>query len=71
MRNHDLKDLGSIGDTAAVDAKHHHRSTYSIGMGAGRRFVRHFGLCLRKKIMDIGGGSGAYCIAAAKTHPHI
>ena len=71
LRNHDLKDLGSIGDITVEDAKRYHKSTYSIGMGAGRRFVRHVDLSSRKKIMDIGGGSGAYCIAAAKTHPHI
>lgn len=71
LRNNDLKDMGSIGDITVEDARRYHKSTYSIGMGAGRRFVRHVDLGGRSKIMDIGGGSGAYCISAAKEHPEI
>ena len=71
LRNSDLKDMGSIGDITVADARRYHRSTYSIGMGAGRRFVRHVDLSARSKIMDIGGGSGAYCICAAKEHAGI
>lgn len=71
LRVTDLKDLGSIGDITVEDARRYHASTFSIGMGAGRRFVRHVDLAQRKKIMDIGGGSGAYCINAATTHDHI
>ena len=66
-----LKRMGSIGDFTVEDARRYHKATYSIGMGAGRRFVRQVDLTKRKKIMDIGGGSGAYCIQAAKQHPHI
>ena len=71
LRNRDLKDLGWVGEISVEDARRYHQSTYSIGMGAGRRFVRHVDLSSRKKIMDIGGGSGAYCIAAAKKHAQI
>jgi hypothetical protein len=66
-----LKRMGSIGDFTVEDARRYHRATYSIGMGAGRRFVRQVDLSGRAKIMDIGGGSGAYCIQAAKAHAHI
>ena len=45
-----------------------HQATYAIGMGAGRRFVRDVDLSGRKRIMDIGGGSGAYCINAVQQH---
>ena len=48
-----------------------HEATYSIGMGAARRFVRQVVLSERQKIVDLGGGSGAYSITAAKAHPHI
>ena len=71
LRVTDLKDLGSIGDLTVDDARRYHTSTFSIGMGAGRRFVRHVDLSSRAKLMDIGGGSGAYCISAANAHEHI
>lgn len=66
-----LKVMGSIETFTVADARRYHSATYSIGMGAGRRFVRQVDLARRQRIMDIGGGSGAYCIAAAKTHPGI
>jgi hypothetical protein len=66
-----LKVMGSIETFTVADARRYHNATYSIGMGAGRRFVRQVDLATRQRIMDIGGGSGAYCIAAAKAHPKI
>ncbi|MEZ5853260.1 MAG: methyltransferase [Hyphomicrobiaceae bacterium] len=71
LRVKSLKRMGTIGDITVEDARRYHKSTYSIGMGAGRRFVRHVDLSKRKRIMDIGGGSGAYCIQAVKQHPHL
>lgn len=71
LRVKELKVMGSIDSFTVEDARRYHKATYSIGMGAGRRFVRQVDLTSRTKIMDIGGGSGAYCIQAAKAHPHI
>ncbi|MBS0242051.1 MAG: methyltransferase domain-containing protein [Proteobacteria bacterium] len=71
LRVKSLRTMGSIGDFTVEDARRYHKATYSIGMGAGRRFVRQVDLSAKQKIMDIGGGSGAYCIQAAKAHPHI
>lgn len=71
LRVKDLKVMGSVDAFTVADARRYHKATYSIGMGAGRRFVRHVELKNRRRIMDIGGGSGAYCIQAAKEHPEI
>ena len=68
LRTKELKVMGSIETFTVDDARRYHEATYSIGMGAGRRFVRQVDLSSRKRIMDIGGGSGAYCIAGAKQH---
>jgi len=71
IRNNNLKVMGAIETFTVADARRYHNATYSIGLGAGRRFVRQVDLANRKRIMDIGGGSGAYCIAAAKEHAGI
>ncbi|PHQ71639.1 MAG: hypothetical protein COB93_02825 [Sneathiella sp.] len=66
LRAKDLSVLGPIGDFGIEEARAYHKATYSIGMGAGRRFVQHVDLTGRKMILDLGGGSGAYCINAVK-----
>jgi len=71
IRNKSLKVMGAIETFTVAEARRYHNATYSIGMGAGRRFVRQVDLSARRRIMDIGGGSGAYCIAAAKEHARI
>ncbi len=71
IRTRALKVMGSIETFTVADARRYHNATYSIGMGAGRRFVRQVDLSGRRRIMDIGGGSGAYCIAAAREHAGI
>ena len=68
IRATDLKVMGAIETFTMADARRYHNATYAIGMGAGRRFARQVDLRGRARIMDIGGGSGAYCIAAAKEH---
>lgn len=63
--------LGAYAGWTVEDARKYHEATYAIGMGAGSRFVKLVDLSQRRKIIDIGGGSGAYCINAAKAHPRI
>ena len=63
--------LGQYEGLTVDAARKMHEATYSVGMGAARRFVRQVDLSKRKKIVDLGGGSGAYSITAAKAHPHL
>ena len=52
-------------------ARVYHEATYAVGLGAGMLFARDVDLGGRSLILDLGGGSGAYCIAAAKQYPHL
>ena len=61
--------LGAYESFTVDDARRYHAATYSIGMGAARRFARQVDLAGRRQILDLGGGSGCYCIVAAQQHP--
>ena len=64
--------LGMYDASFTVErARTYHEATYSVGMGAARRFHRQVSLEGRHRIMDLGGGSGCYCIVAAQNHPSI
>jgi len=64
--------LGKYAEGFTVEAaRRYHAATYAIGMGAGRRFVRQVDLSARRRILDLGGGSGCYCIAACQHHPAL
>ena len=68
VRAEEQRLLGSYDDSFTVErAREYHEATYSIGMGAARRFHRQVDLSGRSKIMDLGGGSGCYCIVGAQT----
>ncbi len=63
--------LGTYETFTVEDARKLHAATFSIGMGAGRLFAREVDLSRRTLILDLGGGSGCYCIAAAQRYPRI
>lgn len=71
LRARDTSVLGMYESLDVEQAREYHRATYSIGVGAGRRFVRQVDLAARRRILDLGGGSGAYSIVAAQTHPQL
>ncbi len=60
-----------VSEFTVDDARKYHRATYSIGRGAGRLFLRQVDLTGKKHMIDIGGGSGAYCIEACKLYPDL
>ena len=64
--------LGGYADNFTVDdARKYHAATYSIGLGSGRRFARQVDLSTRTHVLDLGGGSGAYCISLARAYPRL
>jgi ubiquinone/menaquinone biosynthesis C-methylase UbiE len=72
LRSHEPpRVLGTYENFTVEDARKLHAATFSIGMGAGRRFARQCDLSRRTMILDLGGGSGCYCIAAAQQYPII
>jgi hypothetical protein len=72
LKRPDTVVLGKYAQGFTVEqARRYHEATYSIGMGAARRFVRQVDLGGRRQILDLGGGSGCYCIVAAQRHPQL
>lgn len=64
--------IGRFDAAMTVDsARRYHAATASVGFGSGRRFSRLVDLAGRRKIMDLGGGSGAYSIIAVQRHPGL
>lgn len=71
LRDREEKRLGAYVDFTVDDARRYHAATYSIGMGAARLFSRSVDLTGRKRLLDLGGGSGAYSIVATQTFPGL
>lgn len=63
--------LGKYATLTVEDARRYHEATYSIGMGAGRRFAKQVDLSGRALLLDLGGGSGAYSIQAVRANPGL
>jgi hypothetical protein len=61
----------TVAGITVEEARRYHRGTYSIGRGAGRLFLRQVDLAGKRLMLDLGGGSGAYCIEACRAHPGL
>lgn len=61
----------TVAGITIEEARRYHRGTYSIGRGAGRLFLNQVDLTGKTLLMDIGGGSGAYCIEACNRYPDL
>lgn len=68
LKSRQVDKLGKYGEFTVERAREYHKATYSIGMGAGRRFSRQVDMTGRKRMMDLGGGSGAYSIVATEQY---
>jgi predicted nicotinamide N-methyase len=68
----DERRLGMYDESFTIErARKYHQATYSIGMGAARRFHKQVDLTGRRKLIDLGGGSGCYSIVAAESYPEL
>lgn len=65
------KRLGLYETLTEEMARQYHEATYSVGLGAGMLFARDVDMSDRSLILDLGGGSGAYCIAALQKYPQL
>ncbi len=63
--------MGDYKTMTVEAARRYHEATASVGFGSGRRFAKQVDLSSFTKIMDLGGGSGAYSIVAAQLHPGL
>ena len=71
LRRREESRLGQYTEFTVEDARRYHAATYSIGTGAARLFSRSVDLTGRKLMLDLGGGSGAYSIAATGSFPGL
>jgi len=58
--------LGMYEELTVDSARKYHQATSSIGFGAARRFAKTVDLTGRRRLLDLGGGSGAYSITAVE-----
>jgi len=63
--------LGLYENLTDEMAREYHDATYSVGLGAGFLFSKDVDMSKRHLILDLGGGSGAYCIAAISRYPQL
>lgn len=63
--------IGNYDQMTVDRARRYHQATASVGFGSGRRFAKQVDLSGREKMMDLGGGSGAYSIVAVHTWPGL
>ncbi len=55
-----------------VEAAHEfNQATHNVGLGGGFKLARKWDFSNSSQLLDLGGGSGAYCIAIAGQHPNL
>ncbi len=66
-----LEQNASVSGITVEEARRYHEATRAVGAGAGRLFARTTDFSGKTRMMDIGGGSGAYCVAACQANPDL
>lgn len=47
------------------------RAMFNVGLGAGSKLAKQFDFSNYKLVMDLGGGSGAYCVSLCRRFPDL
>jgi hypothetical protein len=47
------------------------RSMFNVGLGAGSKLAKQFDFSGYSCVLDLGGGSGAYCVSLCKRFPNL
>jgi ubiquinone/menaquinone biosynthesis C-methylase UbiE len=47
------------------------RAMFNVGLGAGHKLAKQFDFSRYKLVLDLGGGSGAYCVALCQRFPNL
>ncbi|MBI5116941.1 methyltransferase domain-containing protein [Candidatus Poribacteria bacterium] len=47
------------------------RAMYNVGLGGGHKLAKQFDFSRHKLVLDLGGGSGAYCVALCQRFPNL
>lgn len=47
------------------------RAMFNVGLGAGHKLAKQFDFSNHRLVLDLGGGSGAYCVALCRRFPHL
>jgi len=47
------------------------RSMFNVGLGSGSKLAKQFDFSNYKRVLDLGGGSGAYCVSLCRKFPGL
>lgn len=63
--------LGIYEKMTADQAEMLTRSMFNVGLGSGAKLAKQFDFSDHKLVLDLGGGSGAYCVSLCRRFPNL
>ena len=63
--------LGIYGKITPEYAEMLTRAMFNVGLGAGSKLGKQFDFSKYKLVIDLGGGSGAYCVSLCRRFPNL